>query len=114
MSAATGTWNGNDSREPPEKKAVPRTLRSDLDRLRSRVASAKDGALRVLEEAVAAEPFVATAAAAGLGFVLGGGLPRGKIALLIGTGTRAAAAWLGEEIRLRGTASDDSATEDDR
>ena len=94
--------------------AMPRTLRSDLDRLRSRVASAKDGALRVLEEAVAAEPLVATAAAAGLGIVLGGGLPRGTIALLLGTGARVAAAWLGEEIRLRGAANDDSATEDDR
>ena len=93
---------------------MPRTLRSDLDRLRSRVASAKDGALRLLEQAVVAEPFVATAAAAGLGFVLGGGLPRGTIALLFETGTRVAAAWLGEEIRLRGAANDESATEDDR
>jgi hypothetical protein len=114
MSAATGTWDGNASREPAEEEAVPRTLRSDLDRLRSRVASAKDGALRVLEEAVAAEPFVATAAAVGLGFVLSGGLPRGTIGLLFGTGIRVAAAWLGEEIRLRGAANDDSATEDDR
>ena len=64
MSAATGTWDGNASRKPQQEKAVPRTLRSDLDRLRSRVASAKDGVLRLLEEAVAAEPFVATAAAA--------------------------------------------------
>ena len=114
MSAATGTWDGNASHETPEEESVPRTLRSDLDRLRSRVASAKDGALRVLEESVAAEPFVATAAAAGLGFVLGGGLPRGTIALLFGTGARVAAAWLGEEIRLRGTPGDDSATKDDR
>jgi ElaB/YqjD/DUF883 family membrane-anchored ribosome-binding protein len=114
MSAATATWDGMDSREPREEKAVPRTLRSDVDRLRSRVASATDGALRLLDEAVAAEPFVATAAAAGLGFLLGGGLPRGSIALLFETGTRVAAAWLGEEIRLRGAANDDSATEDDR
>jgi len=102
------------SREPPEEKAVPRTLRSDLDRIRSRVASAKDRALRLLEQAVAAEPFAATVAAAGLGFVLGGGLPRGTIALLFGTGTRAAAVWLGEEIRLRSAASDDSTAEGDR
>jgi ElaB/YqjD/DUF883 family membrane-anchored ribosome-binding protein len=114
MSAATATWDGMASREPQKGKAVPRSLRSDLDRIRSRAASAKDGALRVLEEAVAAEPFVATAAAAAFGFVLGGGLPRATIALLFGTGTRAAAAWLGEEIRLRGAAVDDSATENDR
>jgi len=114
MSAATATWDGIASRESPGEKAVPRTLRSDLDRLHARVASAKDGALRLLEEAVAAEPFVATAAAAGLGFVLGGGLPRGAIALLFRTGTRAAAAWLGEGILLRGAANDDSAAEEYR
>jgi ElaB/YqjD/DUF883 family membrane-anchored ribosome-binding protein len=114
MSAETATWDEMTSREPQEEKAAPRTLRSDLARLHSRVASTKDGALRLLEQAVAAEPFVATAAAAGLGFVLGGGLPRGTIALLVGTGTRAAAAWLGEPTRLRSAASDDSAAEDDR
>jgi hypothetical protein len=114
MSAATATWDGVTSREPQGEKAVPRTLRSDLDRLRARVASAKDGALRLLEEAVVAEPVVATVAAAGLGFVLGGGLSRRTSALLFGTATRAAAAWLGEEIRLRGAANDDSAAEDGR
>jgi hypothetical protein len=85
-----------------------------FDRLRTRIASAKDGALRLMEEAVAAEPFVATAAAAGAGFVLGGGLPRGTIALLVETGARVAVAWLGEEIRPRGAANDDSAAEGGR
>jgi hypothetical protein len=114
MSAETATWDGMACHEPPEEKAVSRTLRSDLGRLYSRVASAKDGALGMLEQAVAVEPFVATAAAAGLGFVLGAGLPRGTIALLFGSGTRAAAAWIGAEIRLRSSASDDSAAENDR
>jgi hypothetical protein len=114
MSATTGIWDEMASRKPQEGKAVPRTLRSDLDRLHSRVTSAKNGALRLLEEAVAAEPLFATAVAVGLGFVLGGGLPRGTIALLFGSGTRAAAVWLGEEIWLRGTAIDRSANEDDR
>ena len=114
MSAATATWDGMASREPEEEKAVPRTLRSDLYSLHARIASTKDDALRLLKEAVVAEPFVATAAAAGLGFVLGGGLPRGTIALLFGTGARVAAAWLGEEIRLRGAANDDSPAEEYR
>jgi len=114
MSAATEACDGMGSREPQEDEAPPRTLRSDLDRIRAQLASAKDGARRLLEQAVEAEPIVATAAAAGLGFVLGGGLPRGTIALLFGTGARAAAAWLGEEIRLRSAASDDSTGEDYR
>ena len=79
---------------------MPRTLRSDLDRLHSQVASA-----------VAAEPFTATAAAAGIGFVLGGGLTRSTIALLAGTAARIAATWLGEEVRLRAAQSFDSAEE---
>ena len=100
------------SRDPQEEENVPITLCSDLDRLRSRIVFAKDGALRLMEAVVAAEPFVATAA--GAGFVLGGGLPRGAIALLIETGTRVAVAWFGEEIRLRGAANNDSAAEDSR
>ena len=90
---------------------MPRTLRSDLARLRSQVASARSGAWRLLEDAVAAQPFTATAAAAGVGFVLGGGLTRATIALLLGTGTRAAATWLGEEIRMRAAENVDSAAE---
>ena len=35
MSAASATWDGMASREPREEKAVPRTLRADLARLRS-------------------------------------------------------------------------------
>jgi hypothetical protein len=49
----------------------------------------------VIEE----QPIAATAAAAGLGFVVGSRLARPAMALLISTATRAAASWIGETIR---------------
>jgi hypothetical protein len=60
------------------------TLRSDLARLRARLASA-----------VAAQPFAAAATAAGIGFALGGGWTAARLALLLQAGSRTAMAWLG-------------------
>jgi uncharacterized membrane protein len=68
-----------------------RTLRSDFERLRGWVASA-----------VEAQPFVATATAAGIGFTLGGGWTAARLALLLHAGSRVATAWLGDAIRGRG------------
>ena len=80
MTAATATHD--------RIRTVPRTLRSDLDSLRTRVA-----------EVIAEQPIAATAAAAGIGFVLGSRLARPAIAILMGTATRAAASLIGEAIR---------------
>jgi len=63
-----------------------RTMRSDLASLRA-----------LLEAAVLARPLAATAA--GIGFVLGGGLTRPTLGVLIQTGSRVAANWLGEPLR---------------
>ncbi len=95
MSAATTRHD-----RPP---TAPRTLRSDLEALRARVASA-----------VAAQPIAATATAAGVGFVLGGRLSRPAISLLANTAARAAATWLGEAIRQTAIAHLDPAAEDRR
>ena len=51
--------------------------------------------MTVIEE----QPIAATAAAAGLGFVLGSRLARPAMALLMTTAARAAATWIGETIR---------------
>ena len=82
MTAATVTHD-----RPPARTA-PRTLRSDLDGLRSRVVA-------VIEE----QPIAVTAAAAGLGFVLGSRLARPAMALAMSTATRFAVSWIGEAIR---------------
>ena len=65
-----------------------RTLRSDLTALQTQLA-----------KAVAERPLAAAATAAGVGFVLGGGMTRAATALLIQTGTRIGASWLSEVVR---------------
>jgi|SoiMetStandDraft_5_1073268.scaffolds.fasta_scaffold441156_2 hypothetical protein len=75
MTAATHPQNG-------------RTLRSDLDALTARIS-----------KKISERPFAATATAAGVGFVLGGGMTRAATALLIQTGTRIGASWLSEVVR---------------
>lgn len=77
---------------------TPRTLRSDLEALRCHAASLAREAERVLESATAREPYLSAAAAFGIGFLLGGGLPRGAATMLAGAGARLAAARFGEEI----------------
>ena len=73
------------------------TLRADFLRLQESVESAAGEADRKLCDAVAAQPLLAVGAAAGLGFLLGGGLPRGALTLLLGVGARMASAWLQQE-----------------
>jgi hypothetical protein len=69
----------------------PRTLRSDLGKVRD-----------LVEWAVCARPFAATATAAGIGFALGGGWTAARLALLAQAGSRVATAWLGEAVRGHG------------
>jgi hypothetical protein len=73
------------------------TLQEDLLRLQESAESAAGEADRKLRDAVAAQPLLAIGAAAGLGFLLGGGLPRGALTLLLGVGARKAGAWLQQE-----------------
>lgn len=69
-----------------EAQAAPRHLRSDLEQLHSRLVAA-------IEE----NPLTAAA----IGFVLGGGLTRPALGLLIQTGSRVAADRLGMALRAQ-------------
>jgi hypothetical protein len=60
----------------------------------ARLLAAASRLERKLREAVEAEPALALGAAAGIGFLVGGGLPRGAAALLLGASARLASAWL--------------------
>lgn len=92
-----------------DAEALSRTLRSDLASLSQRAVSAGRGAERIVEQTVEAQPFVAVAAALGIGFALGGGL-RGRVGtLLLGTFARAAATWVADELQRRGGADFDPA-----
>jgi hypothetical protein len=74
-----------------------RTLRADLSRFQGSLGDAAGDVDRRLREAVSEQPVLAIGAAAGIGFLLGGGLSRGALTLLLGVGTRMAGAWLQRE-----------------
>jgi hypothetical protein len=72
-----------------------RNLPADLARLR-----------RTLRDTVDEQPALALGAAAGIGFLLGGGLSRGALTVLFGIGTRMAGAWLEQEFLERADAQE--------
>ena len=79
------------------KRKAARNLQADLRRLQANVEGAAGEAERVVLATVAAQPLLAVGAAAGVGFLIGGGLPRGAITMLLGVGARMAGAWLQQE-----------------
>ena len=87
----------------PAGEAPPRCLRSDLEWLRSQLVA-------VIE----AKPLAATATAAAIGFVLGGGLTPPTLGLLIQTGSRVAAARLGSALEPPGPEDADAGAEGSR
>lgn len=72
-----------------------RSLTADLARLEE-----------TLRDVVDEQPILTMGAAAGIGFLLGGGLPRGALTLLLGIGTRMAGAWLEREFLERADAQE--------
>ena len=87
----------------PGPETAPRCLRSDLEWLRSQLVA-------VIE----AQPLAATATAAAIGFVLGGGLTPPTLGLLIQTGSRVAANRLGAALEPPGSEDADGAAEGSR
>jgi hypothetical protein len=74
-----------------------RTLQGDLHRLQERFGQSAAEADRMLRDAASAQPLLTVGAAAGLGFVLGGGLSGGAVTVLLGVGARLAGTWLQQE-----------------
>ena len=74
-----------------------RTLSDDWARLRDEVAGAVGDAREFVGDQVDAHPLLAVGTAAGLGFLLGGGVTRHSLALLVGVGARLAAQVLSDE-----------------
>jgi hypothetical protein len=85
----TATFGRAMSPNAPEVAAT-RTLCTDLAALRGRI-----------ETAVADRPIAATAAAAGVGFVLGGGITRTTMSVLMQTAVGLTASWLQRTVRDR-------------
>ncbi len=70
------------------------SLRSDLRRISRGAGDLSARADTALREIARTDPGLVLGAAAGLGFLMGGGLPRGAITVLLGIGTRMGGAWL--------------------
>jgi hypothetical protein len=83
-----------------------RTLQQDLARLQETFQTVTREADRRLRDVVATRPLLALGAAAGIGFLLGRGLPRGTGTLLLGAGTRQAGSWLQQEFLQRAHAQE--------
>lgn len=82
-------------------EARARTLQSDLHRVGQRAGETARDTGNLMRAAVAAEPYVAAAAALGVGFLAGGGLNRRTRAFLLGTGARVVGAWLAQGMAPR-------------
>lgn len=78
-----------------------RTLESDLHRLQASAEDVAGQVDRMLQHTVSSVPLLAVGAAAGVGFILGGGLPRGALGVLFGIGARMASAWVEQEFLER-------------
>ena len=84
-----------------EAESDARTLQCDLQRLRDRAASATRDAEQKIGSVVQGEPYLAIAAALGVGFLLGGGIKRSTATLLLGAGARMLAFRLGDDLLER-------------
>jgi hypothetical protein len=77
--------------------ARARSLLGDLSQFEEALETAARDLQQKLRDTVEDQPALAVGAAAGIGFLLGGGLSRGALTLLLGVGTRMAGAWLQRE-----------------
>jgi len=86
--------------------ARARSLLGDLSEFEEGLEAAVRDLHQKLRDTVEEQPVLAVGAAAGVGFLLGGGLPRGALTLLLGVGTRVAGAWLQREFLERADAQE--------
>lgn len=67
----------------------------------------------VLRERLQSQPYLTLGVTAGIGYVLGGGLPKGSPTLAMGLATRMAAGWLMREVGGVGLSSSSDAAEEE-
>lgn len=73
-----------------------RSLRGDLRWISDGAGDLSSRADTALRDLVRTDPGLAIGAAAGLGFLIGGGIPRGAVTVLLGIGVRMGGEWLQE------------------
>ena len=97
--AATGT--AGQSQHPRTLGEHGREIHDDAQALAAAVQSATDGVQRYLTEQVEQRPYRTLGMAAGIGYVLGGGLSSRLTAVLLGAATRLATALAARELGAR-------------
>src|SRR5689334_10934677 len=86
---ATSSGNGAD-RSMADLSRNARRLSSELQELSGTMQELAEGCSAVAREQLKRQPYVVLAVAAGIGYVLGGGLPRGVVRRLLLLGGRVA------------------------
>lgn len=71
-----------------------RRARADTDAVFEDLRNLRGELDAVLRERLRSQPYLTLGATAGIGYVLGGGLPKGSFTLALGLATRMAAGWL--------------------
>jgi hypothetical protein len=97
--SAGGTWGA--AQGPQSLGDHGRQIQHDAAALATAVGDAADDVQRYLAEQVEERPFTTLSVAAGVGFVLGGGLSARLTVLLLGTATRLATAIAARELSAR-------------
>jgi ElaB/YqjD/DUF883 family membrane-anchored ribosome-binding protein len=100
--------NGNGAARGPQRLREPmsladhaRQIQHDAEALAGAVREATDGVQRSLTAQVEQRPFSTVGVAAGVGYVLGGGLSSRLTATLLGAATRVAVALVARELGNR-------------
>lgn len=97
---------GNGVSSPSEQQSHDfrehgRQIHHDATALAATVRDAADGAQRYINTQVERRPFTTVGVAAGVGYVLGGGLSSRLTLVLLGAATRVAAALVAREVDAR-------------
>ena len=111
MSTMSDTGNGRahaasspTERQPQESRSLGdhgRQIQHDAEALAATVRNATDGVQRYLTAQVEQRPFRTLGVAAGVGYVLGGGLRSRLTVVLLGAATRVATALVARELGSR-------------
>jgi hypothetical protein len=90
-----------------------RRARADTEAVFEDLRNLREELAAVLRERLQNQPYLMLGASVGIGYVLGGGLPKGSPALAMGLATRMAATWLVREVGGSGLSSSSDAAEEE-
>lgn len=107
-----------DSQDEPNTSAERiqqefRRARADTEAVFEDLRNLREELGAVLRERLQSQPYLTLGVTAGIGYVLGGGLPKGSPTLAMGLATRMAAGWLMREVGGAGLGSSSDAADEE-